>query len=66
MIKYLSKKRFNDYLDGKFEDKHCHCFITYDFNKYIACDDTTGNKWVEEFEHLEDAIIWLKVEEEVI
>lgn len=66
MIKFLSKKRFNDYLDNKFEDKHCHWFITYDNGKYIACDNTTHNKWVEEFDHLEEAIKWLKLEEEVI
>ena len=65
MIKMLSNKRFNDYLDNKFIDKQCKLFITADNKKFIACDDSTGNKWVEEFDHLNDAISWLKGEFEV-
>lgn len=60
MIKMLSKERFNEYLDNKFEDKLCKMFITHDSNKWVACDDKTNNKWVEEFDSLEKAIEWVK------
>lgn len=60
MIKFLSKKQFSNYIENKYEDKICDMFITYDNGKYIGCDNTTGNKWVEEFEHLQDCIDWLK------
>lgn len=65
MIKFLSKKQFNDLIDKKYVDKQCDLFITYDSNKYIACDDSTQQMWVEEFDHLENAISWLKGEFEL-
>jgi len=60
MIKMISKERFSDYLDNKFKDKWCKSFILYERDKFIGCDDTTGNKWVEEFDHLQDCVDWLK------
>lgn len=65
MIKMLSVKRFNDYVDDKFKDSNCDKFITYDSGKFVACDDSTQQKWVEEFDHLEDCIGWLKGEYEL-
>ena len=46
-------------------DKECKLFIMYDNGTWVACDNSTGNMWVEEFEHLEKAIKWLKGEFEV-
>lgn len=62
MIIMLSNKRFIDYLDNKFIHKNCDLFITYENGTYVACDNSTGNKWVEEFNHLEKAVSWLKGE----
>ena len=59
MIKLLSKERFNDYLDNKFRDSNCDTFITYDSGKWIACDDSTEQKWVEEFDNLDSCYRWL-------
>lgn len=64
MIMILSKKQFNDYLDNKVSFKYSDMFITYDNGVYVACDDKTGNKWVEEFKSLDNAIKWLKEEVE--
>ncbi len=66
MIKFLSKKQFSKFIsDMNTHNKQCDLFITYDNGKYVACDDSTGNKWVEEFDHLEKAISWLKGEFEL-
>ena len=65
MIKMLSVKRFNDFVDDKFIDKTCDLFITYDSGKWLACDDSTQQKWVEEFDNLNDCIGWLKGEYEL-
>lgn len=62
MIMILSKKQFNDYLDNKVNYKHSNMFIACDNGVYVACDDKTGNKWVEEFKSLDNAIKWLKEE----
>lgn len=42
-------------------------YFTYDekSNKYIGCDNSTGDAWVEEFDKLADCIVWLfGIEEE--
>jgi len=65
IIKMLSKKRFNDFVNGKYIDKKCALVFTYDNGKFVACDDTTDQMWVEEFDHLEDCIGWLKGEFEL-
>ena len=62
MIKMLSKKRFSDFVQNKYVDKTCNRFITYDSGLWIGCDNTTGNKWVEEFRTLEDCVKWLRYE----
>lgn len=65
MIKMLSVKRFNAYVNGEFDDPNCERFFTYDSGKFIACDDSTQQKWVEEFDHLEECVGWLKGEFEL-
>ena len=60
MIKMLSKKRFSEFVNEEYIDKTCALVFTYDNGKFVACDDTTDNMWVEEFRCLEDCIAWLK------
>jgi hypothetical protein len=60
-MKIISNKEMLDYIDGKWESSY-DFLLTYhkDTNIWVACDDRTGNKWVEEFKDLKSAINWLK------
>lgn len=61
MIKCVSKLEF----DKIKNDKQCNLFIEYCKDKWVACDNSTGDMWVEEFDNLDMAIRWLKGEFEV-
>lgn len=65
-MKIISNKEMLDYVEGKL-DLDYDLLLTYhkDTNIWVACDDSTNNKWVEEFDRLENAIQWLKGELEV-
>lgn len=60
-MKIISNKEMLDYIEGKWESSY-DLLLTYhkDSDIWVACDDTTDNKWVEEFKDLKSAINWLK------
>lgn len=64
MIKMVTNKRFEEFVNGEFFDRMCDTYITYDKkNKlWLVCDDSTEQKWVEEFKNLDTAIKWLRGE----
>lgn len=61
MMKIISNKEMLDYIEGKWESSY-DLLLTYhkDSDIWVACDDRTDNKWVEEFKDLKSAINWLK------
>lgn len=65
-MKIISNKEMLDYVEGKL-DLDYNLLLTYykDTNIWVACDNSTNNKWVEEFDRLEKAIQWLKGEYEL-
>ena len=66
MIKMISNKLFIDYLNGDFIDNRFELFITYSNGKYVGCDNKSGNKWVEEFDTLQNCYDWLLGKFEVV
>lgn len=63
-MKIISNQQMLDYIDDKLKLDY-DLLLTYDNGKWIACDDSTGQKWVEEFDQLVNAIGWLKGEYEL-
>lgn len=65
-MQIISNKEMLDYIDDNI-DFNCKYLLTYhkDSNTWVACDNSTGNKWVEEFKDLKTSIEWLKGEFEV-
>ena len=65
-MKIISNKEMLDYIEGKLNIDY-DLLLTYhkDTNIWVACDDSTGQKWVEEFDQLANAIGWLKGEYEL-
>lgn len=41
------------------------CFLTKEYRKWVAVDNTTGDAWTEEFPRKRYAIRWLRSEFEV-
>lgn len=60
-MKIISNKEMLDYINNEWESNY-DLLLTYhkDTNIWVACDDRTDNKWVEEFKDLKSAINWLK------
>ena len=60
-MKIISNKEMLDYIEGKWESSY-DLLLTYhkDSDIWVACDNRTDNKWVEEFKDLKSAINWLK------
>lgn len=66
MIKIISNEKLGDYIDNKWADEECDSFLVlHSDNTYVACDNTDGNKWTEQFNDLELAIKWLLYEYEI-
>lgn len=65
-ITIITNKQMEDFIENKWVPKN-DLLLTYDDNckKWVACDDSTGQKWVEEFNNKEDAISWLNGEFEL-
>ena len=65
-MKIISNQQMLDFIEGKWESSY-DLLLTYhkDTNIWVACDDSTGQKWVEEFDKLENAIGWLMGEFEL-
>ena len=63
-MKIISKQQMLDYLEDKIK-LDSNLLLTYDNGIWVACDNSTNNKWVEEFDQLKSAIYWLKGELEV-
>ena len=65
-MKIISNKEMLDYIEGKLKLDY-DLLLTYhkDTNIWVACDDSTGQKWVEEFDQLANAIGWLQGEYEL-
>ncbi|MEE3417791.1 MAG: hypothetical protein VZQ62_00460 [Methanosphaera sp.] len=65
-MKIISNKEMLDYIEGKINLDY-DLLLTYhkDTNIWVACDNRTDNKWVEEFKDLKSAINWLKGEFEL-
>jgi hypothetical protein len=65
-MKIISNQQMLDYIDDKWESDY-DLLLTYhkDTNTWVACDDSTGQKWVEEFDLLQNAIDWLNGEFEL-
>lgn len=57
MVKMISADEMHSIIENR---KSRGQFIAYENDKYIACDNTTGDAWIEEFETLEEAINWLE------
>ena len=62
----ISNQQMLDFIEGKWESKY-DLLLTYhkDTNIWVACDDSTDQKWVEEFDQLANAIGWLQGEFEL-
>ena len=60
-MKIISNKEMLDYIEGKWESSY-DLLLTYhkDSDIWVACDNRTDNKWVEEFKDLKSEINWLK------
>ena len=66
MIQILTQSELNDivkYPDGRGEHKPYGLFLSHEYGKWVACDNSEGNAWTEEFDTLEDAIDWLNSDE---
>ena len=65
-MKIVSNQQMLDYIDNKLKLDY-DLLLTYykDTNIWVACDNSTGQKWVEEFDQLVNAIGWLKGEYEL-
>ena len=65
-MKIISNQQMLDYIDNKI-DFNCDYLLTYhkDIDIWVVCDNSTGQKWVEEFKKLENGIKWLKGEFEL-
>lgn len=59
MIKEVSVEYINQVIENR-DDYLGELLYSFDNGIYIACDNTNGNAWVEEFTSKEEAINWLK------
>ncbi|MGI6634197.1 MAG: hypothetical protein ACOX7B_03375 [Christensenellales bacterium] len=63
-IKLVSKARMHDIIDrhwnsaGNTRDYQAR-YLTREGNGWVACDNTTGDCWVEEFLTAKEAVKWL-------
>lgn len=64
MIKGMTNKEFNYLLDNPIDNKGL--FYTIEGEVYIACDNSTLEAWVEEFDDLDECKNWLLGNDEVI
>lgn len=56
IIEKINKNKASEIIENR---KPEGLFYYKDGNKYIAIDNKDGHAWTEEFEWLEDTIIWL-------
>ena len=58
-IKLVSCSDISDVIfnPGKYRGQK---FLASDKQKYVACDNSTGSAWTEEFDDIADAIAWLE------
>lgn len=59
MYKEVDLEYINEIIENR-EEHLNELVIARDREFYIACDNSTGNAWVEEFESKEEAVNWLK------
>lgn len=64
MIMCITKDKFNKIIDKEIDYKY-DWFICYDSGMWVACDNSQGDMWVEEFNSLDNACKWLKGEFEL-
>lgn len=63
-IKYISAKKFKTLLasekNGKYSFRGLYIVNDSGSKNIIACDNSDGNAWTEEFIRMQEAIAWLK------
>ena len=58
MIKEVSVEYINQVIENR-DDYLDELLYAFNNDIYIACDNTNGNAWIEEFESKEEAVNWL-------
>lgn len=58
-------KVLNSETNGRYSYGEGNKYFRCDDNKWIGCDNETGDAWVEEFDSEEDCIKWLLILEDI-
>ena len=66
MIQILTKAAMHHLLTSDTEHRRytpTGVFLSHENGAWVACDNSTGDAWTEEFDALEDAVDWLNSDE---